>query len=92
MKRSFHPDRSGDVYVVLKPYYLLSTTIGTGTTHGTPHDYDCHVPLLVYGPGVGGGPRDERVTPQAAAAVFARFLGVDPPKDADFPVPATLEK
>jgi hypothetical protein len=91
VKRSFHPDRSGDVYVVLKPYYLYGTLTSTGTTHGAPHEYDRHVPLLVYGPGAAGGPKAEAVTPQATAAVFAKFLGVPAPKDADFPVPATLE-
>src|SRR5207237_3146731 len=91
VRRSFVPDRCGDVYVVLKPYYLLTSPLAPGTTHGTPHDYDTHVPLLVYGPGVKGGVRDEPVTPQATAAVFARFLGVKPPASAEFPVPATLD-
>jgi predicted AlkP superfamily pyrophosphatase or phosphodiesterase len=90
--RSYHPDRSGDVYVLLKPYHLFGRPLDTGTGHGTPYDYDRHVPLLVYGPGIPGGRRSEPVTPQAAAAIFARFLGVPPPKDAEFPVPATLEK
>ena len=71
--RSFHPDRAGDVAVVLKPYHLFSDTLGTGTTHGTPHAYDTHVPLLVYGPGVRAGVRTERVTPQACAATASPF-------------------
>ena len=79
------------MYLLLKPYYLLSTpTTLTGTTHGTPYDYDRHVPLLVYGPGVKGGTREEPTTPQATASVLAEFLGVRPPKDADFPIPKTL--
>ncbi|MBY0514961.1 MAG: alkaline phosphatase family protein [Gemmataceae bacterium] len=90
-KRSYHPARSGDVYVILRPYYLLSSPLSPGTTHGTPHGYDTHVPLLVYGPGVPGGRRDEPVAPQAAAAVVARFLGIRPPATAEYPVPATLD-
>jgi hypothetical protein len=89
--RSFHPERSGDVGVVTRPYYLL-TTYETGTTHGTPHEYDTHVPLFVFGPGVRGGTRDERVTPQAAAAVLAHFLGVAPPPAAEAPLPKGLGK
>jgi hypothetical protein len=73
----------------MKPNHLL-TDRPTGTTHGTPHRPDTHVPLLVYGPGVPGGRRAEPVTPQHAAAVLAHFLGVDPPRDAAYPVPATL--
>ncbi|MBX9584057.1 MAG: alkaline phosphatase family protein [Gemmataceae bacterium] len=91
-KRSYYPARAGDVQVVLRPYDLPSKADGTGTGHGSPHGYDAHVPLLVYGPGVAGGDRAEPVTPQALAAVFAHFLGVRPPADADAPVPATLLK
>lgn len=92
VRRSFHPERSGDLFVVLKPYCLFFDPVTCGTTHGTPHPYDTHVPLLVYGPGIPGGPRSERVTPQAVAAIFADFLGIAPPAGAEAPVPATLRK
>lgn len=92
VKRSYYPDRSGDLYIVPREWHLPSAVLGTGTTHGTPHDYDRHVPLLVYGPGIPGGTRMEPTTPQATAAIFARWLGVRNPKQADFPVPQTLEK
>src|SRR5581483_8369240 len=91
MKKSYHPARGGDVVVVLKPYYLLDT-YAVGTTHGTPHEYDRHVPLLVYGPGVAGGRRAEKVVPQQASAIVAHFLGVPPPKACEYGLPATLEK
>src|SRR5262249_48087471 len=42
VRRSFHPDRCGDVFVVLKPNYLFAGTYWTGTTHGMPHAYDTH--------------------------------------------------
>jgi hypothetical protein len=90
VRRSFHPERSGDVTVVLKPYHLLTSPLATGTTHGSPHPYDTHVPLLVYGPGIPGGPRSEAVTPQAIAAIFARGLNIPPPALAEAPVPRTL--
>jgi len=91
-KRSFHPVRSGDVCVILQPYCLPSAAIGTGTTHGSPFEYDSHVPLLVYGPGISGGPRDEPTTPQALASIFAKWLEIRRPKDAAFPVPETLQQ
>jgi arylsulfatase A-like enzyme len=91
VRRSFHPERSGDVAVVLKPYHLLGQPRGTGTTHGSPHPYDTHVPLLVYGPGIVPGARREAVTPQAVAAILARRLGIDPPSDAEAPVPDGLD-
>jgi hypothetical protein len=89
-RRSFHPARSGDVAVVLKPYHLSGDAKTRGSTHGSPHPYDTHVPLLICGPGVRPGRRDEAVTPQAVAAVLARCLRVEPPHGADTPVPAGL--
>ena len=91
VRRSFHPQRSGDVYVLLKPYCIPSDGFkDTGTTHGAPYHYDTHVPLLVYGPGIPGGVRKEPVTPQATAAIFSKWLGLRLPDKAEFPVPASL--
>jgi hypothetical protein len=87
VRRSFDPKRSGDVYVVLQPYYLLSPPVTARldayrTTHGSPHAYDTHVPLLVYGAGVRPGVRGERVSPLAVAAILCRALGVSLPEGA----------
>jgi predicted AlkP superfamily pyrophosphatase or phosphodiesterase len=89
--RSFHPDRAGDVAAVTRPYHFISS-YSAGTNHGNPHEYDTHVPLFVLGPGVRPGMRDDRVTPQAAAAIMARLLGIDPPAGAEAPAPAGLSK
>jgi len=88
VKRSYYPSRSGDVYLLLKPYSIPS---GSPATHGTPYNYDRHVPLLVYGPGIRGGVRDESITPQVIASIFAKALNIRLPKDAAFPVPETLD-
>ena len=89
VKRSFYPSRSGDVIVVPKPYYLITDRL-SGTTHGSPHSYDTHVPLLVYGPGVRAGVRDDAVTPQADVPILAHGLGIKPPADAEYGVPEKL--
>jgi hypothetical protein len=86
VRRSFHSDRSGDVAVVLKPYHVPGDDL-VGTTHGSPHPYDTHVPLVVYGPGVRPGPRGEPITPLAVAGILAAGLGVPPPTGAETPVP-----
>ena len=91
MRRSFMADRSGDVIVVAKPLDLFDT-YATGTSHGSPHPYDTHTAFLVYGPGVGGGKREEKVTPLHAAAIVADFLGVNPPRNNQYALPATLAK
>jgi hypothetical protein len=92
IRRSFHPERSGDVVVVVKPWYIMFPSLTTGTTHGTPHPYDTHVPLLVYGPGIHptAAQAQEEVAPPAVAAIFAEGLGIDPPAKAQYTVPASL--
>jgi predicted AlkP superfamily pyrophosphatase or phosphodiesterase len=94
---SFLPERSGDLYVVLKPYHLIKgvedrRTTDTGTNHGSPHDYDRHVPLMVFGPGLDAGTKKDAVTPLHGAAIAAKFLGVSAPKQAMYPVPGGLWK
>jgi Type I phosphodiesterase / nucleotide pyrophosphatase len=89
VRKSFMADRSGDVLVVPKIYHLL-TSVKTGTTHGTPHPYDTHVPLITFGPGIKGGKRTDAVTPQAIAAILARAIGMAPPAKAEAPVPSGL--
>jgi arylsulfatase A-like enzyme len=37
------------VTIVLKPWWMWGSG-KSGTTHGSPHDYDANVPLLFYGP------------------------------------------
>jgi arylsulfatase A-like enzyme len=101
VRRSFHPDCSGDVMLIIKPYHLFSPpTLSKNpekwttyrTTHGSPHPYDTHVPLLVMGPRIQPGERDQLVRPQTMASVLAEALGVPAPKDAAYPVPAGLFK
>src|SRR5262249_2875534 len=71
VRRSFQSERSGDVIVIVKPYYLVSSEFSTGTGHSTPYAYDTHVPLLVYGPGIRTGPRPDGGTPKAVAVILA---------------------
>jgi hypothetical protein len=91
LRASFHPDRAGDVAMVLRPYCLLGTSL-TGTTHGTPHPYDTYVPLVFYGTGVTPGERREVVPPQIIAAVLAQAVGLPPPAFAEYGVPSSWTK
>ena len=49
-RASFHPDRSGDLIVLLKPLVTPIAAPGRGyvATHGSPWDYDRRVPLLFW--------------------------------------------
>lgn len=46
MARGFFAERSGDVSILMRPYSVYASS---GTGHGTPFDYDSHVPLIFYG-------------------------------------------
>jgi predicted AlkP superfamily pyrophosphatase or phosphodiesterase len=89
VQKSFYPERSGDLRILQKPNYLITTRL-TGTTHGTPYEYDTHVPLLVCGAGVRPGVRHEAVTPQVTAVILAHVLGIAPPAKAEADMPANL--
>ncbi len=88
MRRSYRPEECGQVGIVLKPNHIVFGT--RGTTHGSPHPYDTHVPLLVFGPGIKPGIHKERVEPLSAAPILARALGIAPPAKATAEVPEGL--
>ncbi len=55
-RASFDPERSGDLYVVLKPRITPIATTGRGyvATHGSIWDYDRRVPILFWRRGMTG--------------------------------------
>jgi hypothetical protein len=77
---SFHPDRSADVVFSPPPY--LVDRVPNGSNHGTPYDYDNHVPLVWFGTGLSPAVRGERVGTDAIAPTLARCLGVPRPPEA----------
>lgn len=89
MRRSWHPDLSGDVQYVLKPNWMFGTSTAT---HGSPHDDDTHVPLLVWGPAwVRPGRIDARVEVVDLAPTLAALLGVAAPSASEGkPLPIAL--
>ncbi len=78
LKNHLVADLSADIIIVPTRYWLLGSRPG-GTTHGTPYDYDTHVPILVYGRGAAGRV-DTPVSVVDIAPTLAKLL--------DIPVPA----
>lgn len=74
--RAFYPQRGPDVIVIMKPYYLSGAS---GTGHGSPYDYDSHVPLIFYGSKVTAGVYAERVGISDVAPTLAAILQVETP-------------
>jgi arylsulfatase A-like enzyme len=67
-------DRSGDLMVIPKPYWLIGG--GTGTNHGTGYDYDARVPLLLMGKGIARGEYATEATPADIAPTLASLAGI----------------
>jgi predicted AlkP superfamily pyrophosphatase or phosphodiesterase len=83
MRRSFFQPRSPHVTVLLKQWEHLSDRPG-GTGHGTPYEYDRHVPVVFAGPGVTAGTYAAACGPEDIAPTLAALLRVDYPRqDAD---------
>src|SRR6267378_4250387 len=78
---SYFPGRSGDLFILPKPYWLLDgTPIGKqrsyGTGHGVPYNYDQHVPVLLMGFGIQPGQYFQPITPADIAPTFAALCGI----------------
>lgn len=80
MKKTFHAGRSPDLLVVGKPYWMFESRRAATSTHGSPHEYDRHVPILFYGPRwVAPGKVDAPVEVADIAPTLSRLLGVRAP-------------
>ncbi len=78
MSLSFYPPRAGDVFLVPAEYCFWGAygERTVGTTHGTPHAYDSHVPLVFYGAGVWPGLHEEPVEMGDVAPTLAALAGI----------------
>ena len=73
---SFNRARSGDLYYQMKPYWVDRKT---GTNHGSPYNYDSHVPMVWYGAGIKPATYAERVGVDDIAPTLAHLLGIPRP-------------
>jgi len=74
--RGFNAQRSGDLEIILEPYWMRQAT---GTTHGSPYNYDAHIPLILMGRGVKAGSYPGRVALNDLAPTLATLIEVDAP-------------
>jgi len=78
LRRSFRPERSGDILLALKPFVVSGAPpTDYPANHGTPNAYDRRVPLIFWGPWR-GGERREPVRIVDLAPTLARELGIRP--------------
>jgi arylsulfatase A-like enzyme len=81
----FYPQRSGDVFVATKPYSFWGKYAEKdyGDSHGSPYEYDTHVPLAFMGPGIEPGEDAAPVAIADLAPTLAHLLGVNAPPCAE---------
>jgi predicted AlkP superfamily pyrophosphatase or phosphodiesterase len=77
---SYFAGRSGDLYVLQRPYWLTeggnSAKHHTGTGHGTPYYYDQRVPIFLMGFGIQHGEYLQPSTPADIAPTLGVLTGV----------------
>jgi hypothetical protein len=74
--RGFNPQRSGDLEILLEPYWMRQAT---GTTHGTPYNYDAHIPLILMGQRIRPGAYADHAALNDLAPTLATLLAVPIP-------------
>ncbi|MEY8118887.1 alkaline phosphatase family protein [Falsihalocynthiibacter sp. BN13B15] len=81
---NYHPDRSGDIYVVFQPESFINDMDGLSVTvtHGSPWRYDTFVPILFAGQGISPQTVSRRVHPIDVALTLSVLAGTRPPSGA----------
>lgn len=77
--RGFHRERSGDLVIIPRPFYLSGQS---GTSHGSPYSYDTHVPVIFFGARIVAGSYAGDCSPSDIAPTLATLLRIEPPSHA----------
>jgi hypothetical protein len=94
---SYFPGRSGDLFIVPKPYWLVDSTPpgksrSYGTSHVSPYNYDQHVPVILMGFGIQPGQYFQPITPADIAPTFAALCGITLSSRDGHPLAEALKK
>ena len=76
LMNGFNQRRSPDIQFIPEPYWMISNAV---STHGTPFDYDAHVPVIFMGAGIKPGEYDQNVVVNDIAPTLATILKVETP-------------
>ena len=82
IQNNFHPERSGDIYMVQKPYWFNYDKGPIAVTHGTPWSYDTHVPIIFAGSQLNNQIIYRLVQPADVAPSLSAYLGMSAPASA----------
>ena len=79
IQRNFHPERSGDIYVVQDLYWFNFDRGPVAAMHGSPWRYDTHVPIIFTGAGISSRVVHRLVHPVDVAPTLSALLGMTAP-------------
>ncbi|MEZ5355809.1 MAG: alkaline phosphatase family protein [Bryobacteraceae bacterium] len=76
VRNGYHRQRGADVFPVTEPFWTWGKD---KATHGSPHHYDSHVPLILMGPGIKPGRYHRRAAVNDIAPTLSVLLAVEAP-------------
>ncbi len=81
-RNNYFAVRSPDIMLRFREYWIISNE-PHGTSHGTPYDYDRHVPLIFYGNGIKPGIDTLKAATVDIAPTMSELIGIAPPATND---------
>ncbi len=83
VRRNYHPQRSGDIYVFQRPYWFMFDRGAVAAMHGSPWSYDTHVPIIFAGQGIKPAKVDRLVHPVDVSPTLSALLNITAPAGAE---------
>jgi predicted AlkP superfamily pyrophosphatase or phosphodiesterase len=81
-RNSFYAPRSQHLIVQLKENHYIDRSQGS-TGHGSPYDYDRHVPVIFLGKQISSARHARPAAPEDIAPTLAKILGIQMEPDSD---------
>jgi arylsulfatase A-like enzyme len=81
-RNNYLPDRSPDIVLRFGEHWIISD-IPHGTSHGTPYEYDRHVPLIFYGAEIKAGLDTLKAASVDITPTLSELIGITPPANID---------
>jgi hypothetical protein len=81
---NYYPGRSGDIFLVLKPHWIINEFDGlrVTSTHGSPWRYDTFVPMIFAGADVKPQRVARKVHTVDVATTLSAYIGTNLPSGA----------
>ena len=81
LKNMVHSKKSPDIYLIPKKYWTWSYP--SGTSHGSPYDYDSHIPFIIANGRREGSISTQKVKSVDIAPTIAKSLNISFPSNLD---------